>query len=134
MLSKFHAIELPPRRDEPRGEINKVVARGGGGGKTDVKGRSLGLIAGETKKRVAQFLLPSFLSRRSAPHTKHILGFFLSWLVGLELGSCSTPGLLLSVVLIVISNMENMQLSHSFSTYFTTKYQRLLRIAPALDT
>ena len=50
MLSKFHAIELPPRRDEPRGEINKVVARGGGG-KTDVKGRSLGLIAGETRCR-----------------------------------------------------------------------------------
>ena len=58
---------------------------------------------------------------------------FLSWLVGLELGSCSTPGLLLSVVFNVISSMENMQLSHSFSAYFTTKYQRLLRILPALD-
>ena len=47
---------MPPRRDETHGEANKAIARGGGGGggagvgEANVKGRSLGLIAGERTK------------------------------------------------------------------------------------
>ena len=108
-VSKFLAIELAPRRDEARGEINKVVARGGGG-KTDVKGRSLGLITGETKKCVAPFPLPpsSQVGRLLIQNTILVL---LSWLVDWWKHPGSAPEVL-SVLLIVISNMENMQLTY----------------------